>query len=264
MKKIILGAVLVLLVTIGFGVYYVLSNLDNFVKVAIETVGTEATQTPVRVEKVQLGLKDGSGAIFGLTVGNPQGFEAKQVFSLGEISTQIDLKSLSEEVIIIDHITVRAPEVFYEVNKAGKINLDELKRRVSDGTSETSASSSNKASSGEEPKLIIRKFLFDDGNVHATLAPLNKKYELKLPKIELVNLGGKNGATPKQIADQIVKVLTDRVLAEVKKKGLDRYRTELEGKVNKRLEAEQNKLNEKVGEEVGGQVGEKLKGLLDY
>ena len=50
MKKIVLGAVLVLFVTIGIGVYYLLSNLDMLVKVAIETYGSEATQTAVRVE----------------------------------------------------------------------------------------------------------------------------------------------------------------------------------------------------------------------
>ena len=36
MKKVVLGAILVLLVTIGFGVYYLLSNLDSIVKSAIE------------------------------------------------------------------------------------------------------------------------------------------------------------------------------------------------------------------------------------
>ena len=260
MKKIILGAVLVLFITVGFGVYYILSNLDDIVKAAIETYGSEATQTAVRVDSVKLGLQDGSGAIYGLTVGNPQGYTAPQVFSLGEISTQIDLKTLSEEVIVIDHITVRAPEVFYELNKDGKSNLDELKNNISSGTSGSSAPSSANQNSGDEPKMLIRKFLFADGNIHASVVPLNKDYELKLPKIEMSNLGGENGATPSQIADQVLKVLTDRAMIEIKKAGLDQYKKQLEGEVNKRLETEQQKLNEKVGD----QVGDQLKGVLNY
>ena len=254
MKKIVLGAVLVLLLSIGFGVYYLLSNLDAIVKTAIETYGSQATQTAVRVESVQIVLKDGSGAIRGLTVGNPQGFTAQQAFSLGEIATQIELKSLSEGVTVIEHITVREPEVFFELNAAGKNNLGKLKKTLSSGT--TSSSSSSGQGSSAEPRLIIRKLLFTDGNIHARVVPLDKSYELTLPKIELNDLGGKDGATPTQIADQVLRVLTERSLDEVKKKGLDQYKAKLEGEVNKQLEAGKEKLGDKAGD--------KLKGLLNY
>ncbi len=100
-----------------------------------------------------------------------------------------------------------------------------------------------------EPKLIIRKLLFTEGSIHARVVPLGKDYELRLPTLELNNLGGKNGATPTQIADQVLKVLTDRALAEVKKQGLDQYKGKLEGEVNKRLQAEKNQLGEKLGDQ---------------
>jgi hypothetical protein len=260
MKKVVLGAVLVLLVSLGVGVYFLLSNLDGIVKAAIETYGSEATQTAVRVDSVKIGLKDGSGAILGLKVANPQGFDAPQVFSLGEISTQIDLKSLSQDVVVIKQIRVLRPEVFFELNAAGKTNLNELKKNLASGTS---GSTSSKASSGNEPKMIIRQILFADGNIHARVVPLNKDYELKLPKIELTNLGGQNGATASQIADQVLKALTDRALAEVQKQGLDQYKAQLEGEVNKRLDAEKKKVTDKLNEKVGEQVGEKLKGLFN-
>ena len=255
MKKAVLGAILVLLITIGFGVYYLLSNLDGLVKTAIETYGSEATQTSVRVDNVKIVLQDGSGAIHGLTVANPQGFGTPQAFSLGEIATQIDLKSLSKDVPVIEHITIRAPEIFFELNEKGQNNLDKLKNNLQSGASKTASPSSGK-SDVQEPKLIIRKLLFADGSIHARVVPLNKDYELKLPSIQMNDLGGKTGATPSQIATQVVKVLTDRALAEIRKKGIDQYKAQLEGEVNKRLEAEKDKL--------GGEVGEKLKGVLGY
>jgi len=255
MKKVALGAVLVLLITIGFGVYYLLSNLDSLVKSAIETYGSEATRTSVRVDNVKIVLQDGSGAIHGLTVGNPQGYGTPLAFSLGEIATQIDLKSLSEDVPVIELIAIRTPEVFFELNEKGQNNLDELKKNLQSGTSTSSSTSSDK-SGGPEPKLIIRKLVFSDGNIHARVVPLDKEYELKLPSIQMNELGGKTGATPSQIASQVVKVLTDRALAEIKKQGIDQYKTQLEGEVNKRLEAEK--------ENLGGKVEEKLKGVLGY
>ena len=251
MKKVVLGAILVLLITIGFGVYYLLSNLDSLVKSAIETYGSEATQTSVRVDNVKIVLQDGSGAIRGLTIGNPKGFATPNAFSLGEIATQIDLKSLSEDVPVIEHITIRAPEVFYELNEKGQNNLDKLKSNLQSGASTSSTSSSAK-SGGSEPKLIIRKLIFSSGNIHARVVPLDKNYELKLPNIQMNDLGGKTGATPSQIASQALKVLTDRALAEIKKKGIDQYKAQLEGEVNKRLDTEKEK------------VGDKLKGVLGY
>lgn len=260
MKKILLGAFLVLVLTIGFGVYYLLSNLDSIVKAAIETYGSEATQTAVRVDKVQLNLKDGAGAINGLTIGNPQGFEAPQAFSLGEVATQVDLQSLSGEVLVIEHITIKAPQVFFELNNAGKNNLEQLKKNLAAGSSGAKGSAGVQEtqaakSSGPEPKIIIRKVLFTDGSIQAKVVPLDKDYDLKLPTITMQNLGGKNGATPSQIADQVLTVLTDRALAEVKKKGIDQYKEKLEGEVNQRVEEEKQKLGEKAGEKLKGLLG---------
>ena len=251
MKKVVLGAILVLLITIGIGVYYLLSNLDSIVKSAIETYGSEATQTSVKVADVKIVLQDGSGAIHGLTVGNPQGFDTPQAFSLGQIATQIDLNSLSGDVPVIEHITIRAPEVFYELNEKGQNNLDKLKNNLQSGASSSSSSSASKGSSSE-PRLIIRKLVFADGSIHARVVPLDKKYELKLPDILLNDLGGKTGATPSQIASQVVSILTERALVEIKKKGLDNYMGQLEGEVNKRLDSEK------------GKIGDKLKGVLGY
>ena len=253
MKKMFWGALLLLVLSFGFAVYYVLSSLDGMVKTAIETGGSQATQTAVQVASVQIVLKDGSGAIRGLTVGNPQGFATPLAFALDEIATQVDLKSLSEEVTVIEHISVRAPEVFFELNAAGENNLAELKRNLAKGAGKASASGK---SSGEEPKLIIRKLLFADGSIHAKVVPLDKEYELKLPQIEMSNLGGRSGATPTQIADQVLKVLTDRALAEVKQKGIDQYKEQLEGEVKQRLDDGKKQLGEKIGDQ--------LKGVLSY
>ncbi|MBW2520085.1 MAG: hypothetical protein JRD88_07010 [Deltaproteobacteria bacterium] len=253
MKKIAVGALLVFLITVGLGVYYLISNLDSIVKAAIEHYGSEATQTAVLVDQVQIKLADGSGFIRGLTVDNPQGFDTPQAFSLGEIATQIALKSFSEDTIIIEHVIVQSPEVYFELNATGQNNLAALKQNLSKGVPSTSDTPAE--NNGADPRLIIRKLLFEGGIIHARLLPLDKAYELKLPKIEMTNLGGKSGATPRQIADQALKKLTDQAMAVVRNKGLDQYKEKLEGEVNQRLDAEKEKLHQNLGEA--------LKGALD-
>jgi len=267
MKKLLFGAVLVLLVMIGGGVYFLLSNLDDLVKNAIETYGSEAAKTPVAVQSVKIGLQDGSGTINGLSVGNPAGFSAAQVFSLGEISTRVDLKSISEELVIIDEVRILAPEVFFEINQAGQMNLDRLKQNLGASGSDSAGKSDAGAQGGSSgPDIQIRRLLFADGRVHAKVVPLGKDYELKLPRIELTNLGGKNGAPARQVAEQLLTALSDAALEEVKKQGLDQYKKQLEAEVNQRIDAEKQKLkeklNDKVGEEVGTEVEQTLKGLF--
>ena len=73
MKKLLISLV-VLTVIIVVGAYFLIGNLDNIVKAAIEKYGSEVTQTSVDVGGVKIGLSDGLGSISDLKVGNPKGF----------------------------------------------------------------------------------------------------------------------------------------------------------------------------------------------
>ena len=130
MKKVFLSLLLIIVIAIAGGVYYLLTNLDALVEAAIEKYGSEATQTAVRVDSVKISLKEGSSAINGLSVANPAGFEAKYAFSLGEISNKINIESLGNDVIVIDDITIRAPQVYFEMNQQRQTNLKELKKNL--------------------------------------------------------------------------------------------------------------------------------------
>ena len=130
MLKWILGLGLIVLLAIGGGVYYVYSNLGMFVEQAIETLGSEAAGVAVRVDSVDLDLAAGRATILGLTVANPPGYEGPYAFALGHITVDIDIDSLQEmNPIILDEIRVEAPEIYFDMNKAGKSNLDVIKYR---------------------------------------------------------------------------------------------------------------------------------------
>ena len=252
MKKFTLGFILIIVLAIGAGIYYVLTNLDSLVEAAIEEHGSKATQTAVRVDKVRIDLTDGAGAVYGLTVANPKGFSDPHAFSLGQIRIKIDIKSLKEEPYVIDEITVRAPRVFAEINKDRKNNLNELKKNLPVSTA-TAKTKQDKTTDG--PRLIIRRVLFSDGNIQAKVVPLNKEYQIKLPTLNMTNVGGKNGATPAQIAKEISARFTDMAVAEVKKQGFNAELDKLKAKA-------ETKLKEQIDIKLEEQLKEKFKGLL--
>ena len=270
MKKIILGLVLLIVIIISVAVYYVFSHLDSLVKNAIETYGSQVTQTAVRVDKVHIELKNGAGTINGLTIANPKGYSTPLAFSLGEVHTRIDIKSLQQEPYIIDEIRIVAPQVFMEINADKKTNLNEIKNNLTASipSSKTKPVAADQTrEKAKEPLLIIRRVLFTDGNIQAKLVPLNnKEYQLKLPSLNMTNLGGKRGATPTQIAKEILTRLTDQARDEIKRKGIDQELNKLKAQAREKVDAEKAKLKAKTDsklEEEKQKAMDKLKGMLN-
>ncbi len=246
-KKGILITSIIIIVVVVVGAFYLLNNLNMIVKMAIEKYGSEATKTAVRVSSVKISFKNGSGGIYGLSVGNPKGFEGNYAFSLGEVGTKINVKSITEEVKIIDDITIKAPKIYVEVNKDKKNNLEEIQKNLpAGGTSQPKAKEPKKKKEGKETKLIIRRFHFSKANIHAKVVPLNKEYDLNLPPFEMRNIGGKNGATPPEIARQIIGELTKRTLTEVRKKGIGQGLGKVTDKAKSQMNAEGEKAKNKM------------------
>jgi hypothetical protein len=251
-KKVLLIVVLLIIAVIGAAIYFVFTNLDAIVKTAIEQVGSQTTQTAVRVDKVKIKLTDGAGTISGLTIANPKGFAAPNAFSLGEIDTQIDINTLTKGPITIDKVIIRKPQVFYEMNKDRESNLNALYKNIAGPGGGSSAK--KPAAKSDEPKLIIRHFQVAEATVEANVVPLNKKLTLKIPTIDLKDLGGKSGAAPSEISKQVLDTITQRALAAVKNAGIDEKVQALKSEVQQKLNTQKS--------EVESKAKEKLKNLL--
>ena len=271
MKKIIIGLLLVILITITAGVYYVLTNLDALVEAAIEKHGSEATQTAVRVDSVKIDLSNGAGGISGLTIANPSGFAQPYAFSLAEVRVGIDLQSLKEEPYIIDEVTILAPKVFVEINEANKTNLNEIKKNLASGSSSSTTTDDREQAPADdkakEPRLIIRRVTFADGTIQARVAALqNKEYQLKLPGLDMKDLGGSNGATGSELANEILRRLTDRAAEVVQKDIIDAELNKLKDKARVKVDEEKAKLEAQVDarkEEEKQKAEDKLKDMFN-
>jgi len=269
MKKVILGLMLIIVIAVAGSVYYLLTNLDALVGVAIEKYGSEATQTSVLVDSVKINLADGAAGITGLTIGNPAGYDFPNAFSLGEVRASIDLQSLQEEPYIINEITVLAPQVFVEINEDIKTNLNELKNNLTAGSTGNAQEKKSQAAaevSAKEPRLIIRRVTFADGSIRAKVAALqNKEFKLKLPGLVMTNLGDSKGATVTELASEILKRLTDRASDIVNKDIIEAELNKLKDKAQQKIDEEKAKLQDKADsqlDEEKDKAKDKLKNLF--
>lgn len=132
-------------------------------------------------------------------------------------------------------------------------DLNELQKNIAAAAG--GSNTTKPTAKSEEPKLIIRHFQLADATVEANVVPLNKKYTLKLPTIELRDLGGKNGATPSEISRQVLDILTQRSLAAVKQAGIDEKvqaaKTEAREKVDTKKRKAESRAKDKLKSVLG-------------
>lgn len=213
-KKIAIGLG-VIVVVVAVGIYYAATNADKMVKAAIESNGSRVTQVAVALDAVDLSLQDLKAGLRGLTVANPPGFKTARAVSLGEIS--VDIGDISRELIVIDEIMVRAPEITYEIGSGGsniaaiQENVDNF-MKVAQGGSGGGDSAASSSSGGESagPKIVINNLYIQDGKVNVSASLMQgKTLTTPLPNIHLTDIGkDSGGASPAEVVDQVIAAIT--------------------------------------------------------
>jgi len=255
--SIIVTAVVVIAIAVGV---FLFSSLDELVKTGIEKAGTEVTKTQVSVGGVKLTLASGEGTISDLHVASPAGFSRKQIFTLGSVTVAIDPKTVTEKVVVIDKVIIKSPQIFYEISDKGDSNLDVLKKNVQQSTAGSGSKKSSEAS-GEEVKLIIRKFVIEGAEIDARIAALgNKDLSANIPRIQLNDLGkDSGGATAGEIAEKVTKILISKTTKAVAELGAQQFI----GKTAEEAKAElERKAKDTVVDKLGDEIGGALKGLF--
>lgn len=217
-KKIAI-AVVVLLVIVAGGAYFLLSNIDGLIKNAMEKYGSEATQASVKVGGVKIGLRDGSGQITNISIGNPKGFTSPEAFTLGEVKVVIDPASVTGNVIHIKEVVIDKPQVYYEPNMGGSGNLETIQKNVNGyaakmGGGSGGASAPASGAAKDDKKFIIDRVTIQGGKVSvksAALAQANQNVYTDLPAINLRDIGkAKGGATPAEVSSEIIGAISQQ------------------------------------------------------
>jgi len=251
MKKWVAIIGLLVIVALAVGVFTLLRSLDAIVEAAIETYGSEITGTAVRVGSVEILLTKGRGTIRDLTIANPSGFSSDSAFSLGEIILGIEPNSVTENLVVIDEVTVRAPRVTYELDAHLGSNiqtiLDNIERYAgSSGSSSGGGGDGGATGSAEGPdiRLAVKRFTFEKGRVEADARAVGGEVlKVELPPLSMQNLGGSRGAPPGDIGSEVLEAYT-RVI--VKTVGKQQAKKQLDKVIDDRLEGEEGKAAKKL------------------
>jgi hypothetical protein len=244
MKRLLLvGGAIVVLGVVG-ALVFLASSLDAIVKQVIERTGSELTGTSVRLDSAQIDLGSGRGTLRGLRVANPDGFSSADVFSLGEITLEIDLGTLTQDPVVIRSVRIDAPEARVEVDAKGRTNVDVIRRHLKESESTGSGGGGGGGGSSEAtdtPRLRIQSFTFENGQLAADTSALGGEEKTQaLPTLRLRDVGGATGAAPAAIGEDIL----DAFLGQIAKA------------------AASGQLERLIDDKVGGEAGEAAKGVL--
>lgn len=203
-KKILLSIAILIVVVGIFAMYKIWGSLDKIIVAGIETYGTEITGAKVSVDGISLDVTNGSAALNGLTVGNPEGFKTDYAIKLEQAQIVIDIESLTSDLIIIEEVRVQGPSLIYEMASGGS-NIDRLAENAQSHGG-ASNNSNEAADKGEGPRLIIENFRVNDGELNVSHKILKgKTMTLALPDIHLEDIGKEsNGASPGEITEEIM------------------------------------------------------------
>ena len=255
-KKILL--VLVLLAVIATAAVYFLfsAGLNKAIKHGVETVGPAVTQTPVTLAEVNISVLSGKGTLKGLNVGNPEGFKSGNIFALGQIDIEVDTGTLTSDIIIINKIHIRQPEISYEKTFTSS-NVKKLLDNIEQFTGPKSETPEDAPAeeSGAKKQIVIKQLIIEDGLVY--VGALGIGQEIPLPRIEMNNIGEEGSDS--NIAD-VLDIVLSKVLASIGPAIADAGQL-LKGAGDDALKAVQESGLNKV-EDVADKASESIKGLF--
>lgn len=256
MKKILI-ALLILAIIIGVAMFVFVGKMDGIVKEAIETEGSAALGSPVRVESVVTNLSEGSAILTNFTIANPAGYSAKNAIEVSSFSASVDYRNQ-----VIEKIEINKPVINAE-QKGQKNNFQDLLENMP-------ADEEEAAEEGDDTVITIKQLALRSATINLITSDLgigDQQLELgdrsfAMDDFTVNNLSG----TATEISDKVVEQLTSHVSSQVKaylKKEIaqmakDRVLDEAKEKINEKLE---EAIGGKLDGEIGEKVGEKLKGL---
>jgi len=214
--KWLIRIVVVLVLLIGIGLWFVWSRLDALVKFGIEQGTPPVVQTSVSVEHVKLSPFSGTGLVEGFEVGNPTGFTGPRALRIGRAEVALDLNSVSADKIVIQYIRITDPEINLEAGLGGtnlKHIADNAKNFVAQqsspaGTAPAKAAAPPSGSKPQKPvKLQVNELLITGTKLSASAAGIVPGADAKvtLPDIRLTNLGtGGAGISPAELTAQVL------------------------------------------------------------
>jgi len=243
MKKLLIGLVILIVVTVGV-VFYA---FDTILKGGIETAGSSVLQTDVTVGSVGVSPLSGSGGIQQLRIANPAGFNEPYAMELGGLDVAIDTGSVFSDVIVIDRIIIEQPVITYET----RITTDNIRALLDNIGGGSGQQQPENGAAGSGKRIVIRDFQMLNPQVR--VASAIGSADATIPDLRLQNIGEENAAvTVAEAGRQIFEALSAQLLnanlpsVEDLRERVDEGVQELRDQAEQQVEELEDQLEEEV------------------
>jgi hypothetical protein len=235
-KRILVGLIAVVVLVAAGITWLVMTKGDQFVASAIETYGSAATGTSVRVGSVELAMTQGRGDVKELTIGNPPGYSTSYFLKIDDIKLALDLGSLASRAPVVKEVLVDAAHLNAEQH-GQTTNLTDLEQQI---TARPSTSKPTTQAPANEGRIVIDHFRMTHARVTLTSDLLKHPEELELADVSVDGIGrGSGGVTYEQAAeavlDPILRAARNAVEARLRKAAEDSARDKAERSLTDRL-----------------------------
>ena len=204
MKKIFM----LLFVLIVAGILVLSLCFDKTIKFVAEHIGSKATKTAVIFQSVNVSLCKGLIELKEISIGNPKNYKTESAFTISSIQINFIPKSIFSKIVKINKILVDNSEIYYEKNKKGSGNIDEILKNIDEFIGSSDSAKVQKTSSnklGSRQKIIIENFNMKGTKVYVYSKAIKDDHiEVYMPDINLKNIGGKSGITIKEAGDILI------------------------------------------------------------
>lgn len=210
--RLALGALLILALLGGAGLWWLRGNLDGLVRRAIQHYGSEMARAELSLRAVRIDAASGRGELLGLRIGNPAGFKSAYALQVEHIVLQLELATVTDPVVHIESIELLAPDLIYE-KVGGRTNFEVLQANIAARLDEVSGP----ATAPGKPKRRYRVDHFALRKAHAQAHLLaGATLSVKLPDLQLTRLGEPNGLTAEELGQVIARGIEGQLRASIR------------------------------------------------
>lgn len=259
-------AVLIVAVALVVGLVAVYFRLNRIIQNQVEVRTTEALNVNTTLGGANLSLFGGTLSLDDLAIDSPEGFEAPQMFSLGQANVAVSFGELRDDPMRISEITLRRPTLVIE-HQSLKTNVQALMENI---RTDEDAPTDGTRDEGEPIHMVIGQLEVADPKVilRPGLPGLEQEIVLDVPSLTLNDIGtgegNQNGAALQDVIMQVIAALTaeaansEQVPPEVRKL----LSLNLNSIAQMAGEELQSQL-EQVREDVKAQVGEEIQKVFE-
>lgn len=206
----LLGAGLLVLIVLAVVVAFI--SIDRIAKTGIVRGTNYALAVPTSLDTADVGIMDGTFAMSGLQVDNPEGFKSPFFFRMGDAGVAVSLSSLTSDVVTLPRLALSDIDVHLD-RADGRSNvkqiLDNLKRFES--TDPDQPKPEEEKAPGKQ--FIVKEIEIRNVTAHVHLLPLGGQLsttKLIIPEILLKDVG--SAGDPVTLAE-LTNIITQAILA---------------------------------------------------